>query len=221
MSEVSVRYVTSAAELHHPDMIFLPGSKNTMADLNWMRQNGLEAVIKKLSKQIPVFGICGGYQMLGTSIHDPDVVEEGGMLRGMELLPVKTVLQKQKRRCQLTGSIGKVDGVFSELSGLPFQGYEIHMGSTTTQQADTLENVITDGNNVYGSYIHGLFDRAAIAEAIIRALAQKKGVRVENGVLEDYQAFKEAQYDRLAQTLREYLDMEQIYGMLTEADIVS
>ncbi|MCI5494490.1 MAG: cobyric acid synthase [Lachnospiraceae bacterium] len=219
MSEVSVRYVTSVAELHHPDMIFLPGSKNTMADLKWMRQNGLEAEVKKLSKQIPVFGICGGYQMLGAVIHDPDAVEEGGMLRGMELLPIKTVLQKQKKRCQITGSLAEVNGIFSELSGLPFQGYEIHMGSTTTQQADALENIITDGSNVYGSYIHGLFDRAAVAEAIIRVLAQKKGIRVENGIFEDYQTFKEKQYDKLADTLREYLDMEQIYGMLKEADI--
>lgn len=221
MSEVSVRYVTSVAELHHPDMIFLPGSKNTMADLKWMRQNGLEAEVKKLSRQIPVFGICGGYQMLGTVIHDPDDAEEGGMLRGMELLPIKTVLKKQKKRCQITGSLAEVNGIFSELSGLPFQGYEIHMGNTTTQQADALENIITDGSNVYGSYIHGLFDRAAVAEAIIRVLAQKKGIRVEHGIFEDYQAFKEKQYDKLADTLREYLDMEQIYGMLTEADIVS
>lgn len=221
MSEVSVRYVTSVAELHHPDMIFLPGSKNTMADLKWMRQNGLEAEVKKLSRQIPVFGICGGYQMLGTVIHDPDDAEEGGMLRGMELLPIKTVLKKQKKRCQITGSLAEVNGIFSELSGLPFRGYEIHMGSTTTQQDGTLENVITDGSKVYGSYIHGLFDRAAIAECIISVLAQKKGIRVEHGIFEDYQAFKEKQYDKLADTLREYLDMEQIYGMLTEADIIS
>ena len=79
--EVTVRYVTSISELHHPDLIFLPGSKNTMGDLKWMRQNGLEAAVKKLAGDIPVFGICGGYQMLGETIEDPDGVEEGGSIR--------------------------------------------------------------------------------------------------------------------------------------------
>ncbi len=222
MSEVSVRYVTSAAELHHPDMIFLPGSKNTMGDLKWMRQNGIETEVKKLSSQIPVFGICGGYQMLGSTIRDPDAVEEGGAIRGMELLLTKTVLQKQKKRCQVKGSIAKLEGVFKDLSGLTFCGYEIHMGSTTAQQVQehsVLENVITDGKNVYGSYVHGLFDSAAVAECIIRVLAKKKGICITDGVFEDYQTFKEKQYDKLADTLREYLNMDQIYEMLTEAEI--
>ena len=92
--EVTVRYASNVNELHHPDLIFLPGSKNTMEDLKWMRQNGLEAAIKKFAENIPVFGICGGYQMLGLRIEDPNQVEEGGSIRGMELLPVVTILQK-------------------------------------------------------------------------------------------------------------------------------
>ena len=103
---VTVRYVASEEELHHPDLIILPGSKNTMGDLKWMRQNGMEAAVKKRVGEIPVFGICGGYQMLGEMVEDPDGVEEGGALRGMELLPVKTELKKQKKRCQVEGKIG-------------------------------------------------------------------------------------------------------------------
>ena len=91
MPEVTVRYVTSISELHHPDMIFLPGSKNTMGDLKWMRQNGLEAVIKRMAEDIPVFGICGGYQMLGYEISDPYQVEEGGKIRGMEREDAKAI----------------------------------------------------------------------------------------------------------------------------------
>ena len=81
MEGVSVRYVTSVQEIHHPDAIILPGSKNTMGDLKWMRENGMEAMIKKLSADTPVIGICGGYQMLGESLEDPYSVEEGGSLR--------------------------------------------------------------------------------------------------------------------------------------------
>ena len=221
---VTVRYVTSVNELHHPDLVFLPGSKNTMGDLKWMRQNGLEATVKKLAEEIPVCGICGGYQMMGHQISDPQEVEEGGIIRGMELLPVITELKKEKVRCQVDGKINELQGLFSAISGLAYDGYEIHMGQTSLVKdgqevtIDKEKVVISASNkNVYGSYVHGLFDRGGIATSIIEALAEKKGIKIDNGVWEDYQSFKEKQYDKLADTLREYLNMEEIYGMLREA----
>lgn len=220
MKEVSVRYVTSVSELHHPDMIFLPGSKNTMGDLKWMRQNGLEAAVKKLSGTVPVFGICGGYQMLGHSICDPDAVEEGGSVRGMELLPTETTLQQQKKRGQVSGRIPQTEGAFSGISGMQYKGYEIHMGYTDMKSGEgQLEAIVSDGANVYGSYIHGLFDAAAIAEHIVGYLAQKKGIKLSGDSFLDYSVYKEQQYDKLADTLRQYLDMDAIYGMLREAEI--
>ena len=164
MSEVTVRYVTSISELQHPDLICLPGSKNTMGDLKWMRQNGLEAAIKRLAEDIPVFGICGGYQMLGCEISDPENVEEGGKIRGMELLPVTTVLKKDKKRCQVEGNIEKLDGSLSVISGCAFLGYEIHMGQTSyidelSEKAE--QRIVVSGlnKNVYGSYVHPDFGR--------------------------------------------------------------
>ena len=226
LPEVTVRYVTSISELHHPDLIFLPGSKNTMGDLKWMRQNGLEAAVKKLAEEIPVFGICGGYQMLGETIADPDGVEEGGSMRGMELLPVKTVLQKEKRRCQTEGSVGQIAGPLQEMSGKAFRGYEIHMGKTLSKEetggalSENQPVIRTGANpNVYGSYVHGLFDQAQIAGEVVQALARKKGVSMQDGQMEDYQSFKEKQYDKLADTLRLYLNMEEIYGVLRDAGI--
>lgn len=231
LPEVSVRYVTSVKELGNPDMIFLPGSKNTMDDLKWMRQNGLEAAIKKAAQNVPVFGICGGYQMLGESIFDPDGVEAGGSIRGMELLPVTTVLQKEKTRCQVEGKINALDGSFAMLSGSDYIGYEIHMGRTAwasdsvyrkkeQPEADKKwidEAVLSDHKNVYGSYVHGLFDRGETARTIVTALAKKKGISIQDGRIEDYQIFKEKQYDKLADILRKHLNMEEIYGMLREA----
>ena len=228
MSEVTVRYVSTVNELRHPDIVFLPGSKNTMGDLLWMRQNGLEAAVKKLSCEIPVFGICGGYQMLGASIADPDGVEEGGYMRGMELLPIDTVLKDSKTRLQTSGEIAHVDGVLSRLSGCHFLGYEIHMGKSAYSAAsdeqgacadrkNELNNVISDGRNVYGSYIHGIFDTAEAARVIVDYIADKKGIDVNDSAIVSYKSFKEKQYDRLADTLREYLDMDAVYGMLREA----
>ncbi len=228
MPEVTVRYVTSISELHHPDLIFLPGSKNTMGDLKWMRQNGLEAAIKKMAEDIPVFGICGGYQMLGYEVSDPDNVEEGGSISGMELLPVTTVLQREKKRCQIEGNIEKLEGTFRVISECAFQGYEIHMGRTMfmencqTGLNGIPENrvVVSNGHkDVYGSYVHGLFDKGSIAGAIVQALAKKKGIKIEDGLFTDYQTFKEKQYDKLADTLRIYLNMEEIYGILREAHL--
>ena len=229
MKEVSVRYVTSVSELHQPDMVILPGSKNTMGDLKWMRQNGLEAAVKKIAEEIPVFGICGGYQMLGEQISDPSGVEGGGALRGMELLPVVTELGEEKVRCQMEGKLPELDGIFSNLSELEFAGYEIHMGKTDFSESgkeieirnDALheKKIIISGRNknVYGTYVHGIFDKGCVATAVVQALAKKKGIWIGEGAFEDYRSFKEKQYDRLADTLREYLNMEEIYGMLREA----
>ncbi len=224
--EVSVRYVTEVRELGNPDMILLPGSKNTMGDLKWLRQNGLEAAIKKRIENTVLFGICGGYQMLGKYIADPYSVEEGGEIRGMEILPIETRLKESKIRKQVTGSFSKVTGTLSSLSDMSFEGYEIHMGETKIEathnslcsQTDLLEGgEIIEGcfaENVYGTYVHGIFDQGNIASEIVKALALKKGVTYQNSSTTDYVDFKETQYDKLAEGLRESLDMDFIYHVI-------
>lgn len=215
MEQVSVRYVTSVSELRHPDLIILPGSKNTIDDLKWMRQNGLEAMIKKLSGQIPVFGICGGYQMLGMTIEDPFSVECGGSIRGMEMLPICTILEKEKVRSQTTKNVGTLHGALTGLSDMEVRGYEIHMGQTENKLSKC-DNPVIEQNNVYGTYIHGFFDEGDIALKLIQILALRKGVVYEEDSLLDYHTFKESQFDLLADTLRQYLNMDEIYKMLQE-----
>ena len=238
MEHVSVRYVEHAKELHHPDMIVLPGSKNTMADLKWMRENGLETLIKKKSEDTVIFGICGGYQMLGVQISDPCQVEAGGSMKGMELLPVVTELKQEKTRTQVTGIFGNISGVLAGLSGKPVRGYEIHMGSTKkltdTDEADCVkDNFLTkitdvvhagiekqDGTysgNVYGTYVHGIFDEGNMAGMLVQILAEKKGVVLDTAQMMSYQQFKQMQYDKLADGLRKSMDMDAIYAMLKES----
>lgn len=213
--QVSLRYVQSIEKMGNPDLILLPGSKNTMEDLKWMRQNGLEAMIKKKSKEIPVFGICGGFQMLGEYIEDPYGIESGGRIRGMELLPIQTRMEGEKVRSQVQGKIPKLEGIFQNLTGLLYEGYEIHMGHT---HVDKMENAsVISKNNIYGTYVHGIFDKGEIVNTMVQCLAKKKGVDWNKKKLDDYKAFKETQYDKLAMILRENLKMEDIYGMLREA----
>lgn len=229
--QVSVRYVDAPGKLHHPDMIILPGSKNTMADLKWLRECGLEALIKKKAADTLIFGICGGYQMLGESISDPLGAEAGGSMRGMELLPIKTTLAEEKTRTQVKGHFAQLTGGLQELSGMAVTGYEIHLGKSTMTEPEkpvtviqTTENEIPieDGlmrGNVYGTYVHGIFDEKGIAEALVQILAGRKGVLVAAEEIMSYKEYKELQYDKLAAGLREALDMEKIYEMLQESAI--
>ena len=260
---VSLRYVDRVSQLGAPDMIILPGTKNTMKDLLWLRQSGLEAAVKKArEKGAVIFGVCGGYQMLGETLSDPAGVEEGGNMRGMGLLPMDTVFAENKIRTRVQGSFGSLGGVLKKLSHTELVGYEIHMGVTTLkEEVKTLTEIhdqcVVNGaaddpaahssertalhdqrvdnraagdsvstaqrkqegaqaGNVYGSYVHGIFDREDVAKNIIAALAEAKGIALENLKAVDYQAYKESQYDILADTLREHLDMKKIYQILEE-----
>lgn len=223
MEEVSLRYVGSLKELGRPDLVILPGTKNTMDDLRWLRQSGLEAaILKHASAGGAVAGICGGYQMLGQNVSDPDGVEGGGTLRGLGLLPAETVFQGEKTRTRVTGRFLAPEGIFAELAGVPFEGYEIHMGRTESAAAPLGEFATQTGErradglsagNIWGCYVHGLFDKAEAAEALVNALLKAKGLdRAAASV--DWQAYAQQQYDKLADGLRESLDMERLYRIL-------
>ena len=221
---VSLRYVESVRQLGSPDLIILPGTKNTMRDLLWLRQNGLEAaILHHAAAGGAVLGICGGYQMLGRTLSDPLGVEEGGTLNGMGLLPTDTVFSAQKARTRVTGTFGQLDGIFSGLSGLELEGYEIHMGQTTgaapiarLTDAVTGEGRLDGGQsgNVYGSYVHGVLDRPGVAGAIIAALARKKGVDPDRLGKVSGEEHKQQQYDILAATMRAHMDMKKVYEIL-------
>lgn len=238
MEEVSVRYITSPAEFGEPDAVIVPGSKNTIRDLLWMRQNGLESQIRKFASGGGlVFGICGGYQMLGLEISDPEGVEQQGTVRGMGLLPVRTVFGAEKRRTRVRGKFLEMKGILRELSGTEFEGYEIHMGKSS--QEGTESRLVefseetgaksgaragesrADGaqkGNVYGCYIHGIFDAPGSAKGFVSALLKKNGYDAGQIQVRDWKAYKEEQYDKLADIIRESLDMEQIYQIIEKGN---
>ena len=209
---VSVRYIERPDQLHQPDMILLPGTKSTIADLLWLRQSGLEAAIcQQAARGCIVFGICGGYQMLGASVRDPLGVEAAGVteIKGMGLLPMDTVFQGEKVQQQTSGVFGEIPGALHSLSGMGYTGYEIHMGRSQQQLAP-----LVNQGNVYGSYIHGIFDGAGIAQAIIRDLAARKGIDPGTLTVFDPERYKQEQYDKLADAVRGGLDMDFVYKVL-------
>lgn len=214
--QVSVRYVSRPEELGEPDLIIIPGTKSTIADMRYLRENGLEAEIKKAaSRGVLIFGICGGYQMLGSEIRDPDGAESVGIdkIRGMGLLNAVTVFSKEKTRSQTSERFSEIRGAFSALSGLPFEGYEIHMGVTDAVDQPLLENGGAVSDNVCGCYIHGIFDRDEVSAALVKLLCERRGAEFANAV-ESREEYKRRQFDILADAVRESLDMELVYNIL-------
>lgn len=212
---MSVRYVERVEELFCPDLVIIPGTKNTLADLRWLRQTGLESAIKALSqKGVPVFGICGGFQMLGKTISDPYGIEEGGSVSAMGLLEAETVFEKEKTRTRLGGKV-----LAEPFCGAFVEGYEIHNGRTRVlgkpflRFSDGKEDGAVSGN-VFGTYLHGIFDSGELVETLAKYLCEKKGISCEKGKAKDYNAFREEQLRLLAKGVRESVDIERIYDAM-------
>ena len=213
---LGVRYVQAARELGMPDLIILPGTKNTVNDLLWLRQCGLETAVQKLARRgTPVLGVCGGYQMLGGMLDDSAGTESGRpqTLRGLELLPTRTVFTLEKRRAQVTATAA------APFAGAALTGYEIHTGRTTVEGAPfcTLADGTPDGcvqGSVFGTYLHGLFDSGERTEKLAALLCRRKGLAPETAAPLTMQAYREQQFDLLADGVRRALDMSAIYAAM-------
>jgi len=216
--EVSVRYVSQKSDLGNPDMIIIPGSKSTVSDLKYIKENGLDrAIIKKAHEGVCIFGICGGFQMLGRHILDPDEVEGGGSEEGLNLLPVDTVLGKEKVRTNYSGVISGSSGILRDLEGTRVNGYEIHMGISTAFDDITEFTSSKTGyctGNIYGTYIHGFFDNKEVLQKILKAISEYRGKTIDLENVSDYADFKDFQYDILAKKLKESFDMDYIYEIM-------
>jgi len=219
---VGVRYVKEPYRLGSPDLVIIPGSKSTVFDLLRLRECGLETAIKQLaSRGVPIIGICGGYQMLGERINDSAGTEGGGEVAGMGLLPITTEFATEKRRTRVTADALEVGGALSRLTGAKLEGYEIHMGVSALKGGKPLlklGNGDIDGcqsGNVYGTYLHGFFDSSEVRERVLGALCEHKGVSLGAGEgTFDLVAYKERNYDLLAESVRNALDMKLIYKIL-------
>ena len=215
---LGLRYVDRAEKLGKPDLVILPGTKNTIGDLLWLRQNGLEKAIRQLAGDgTAVLGVCGGYQMLGRRLSDPMGVEQKGTVEGLNLLPCETVFTGQKTRRR-----GRAAVEAAPFRDARLEGYEIHMGRTETGGAPPfcrLEDGRPDGaalDGVFGTYLHGLFDSGELVTRLADWLARRKGLTLPAVTVGARAAYRQRQYDLLAHTVRESLDMEKIYRAMEE-----
>ncbi len=209
---LGLRYVESADELGSPDFVILPGTKSTLADLLWLRQTGLEAAVQKLAaRDVPVLGICGGFQMLGEELADPDGVEAEtpSTVRGLGLLPLRTVFAKEKTRTRVQADVRFRSDTVS------VDGYEIHNGTTEpTDGSGASPELLYSKNDVFGTYLHGLFDSGELTEALAKWLCERRGIAYEAVPPKTHDERQEEELIRLASAVREALDMDAVYRIL-------
>lgn len=222
---VSLRYVTEKKELKDPDLILLPGTKNTMSDMRWLKESGLEGAIIRASAKTRVIGICGGFQLLGKELKDPYHVEYGGEMEGLGLLDITTVFEEAKTRTRITGTILESSNMY-QLENREVEGYEIHMGVTKNLGEAKPLIELSDGRidgfrnetgSVWGSYLHGIFDNEQLLFGIVHQIMEEKGIDPLDNHL-SIAEYKEIQYNKLADLVRENIDMEYVYELLEKQE---
>ena len=217
---VRLRYVESGDSLGNPDLVILPGTKSTMADLGYLQRTGVAREILVLARNgTPVIGICGGYQMLGQHIMDPHQVESAAdHVDALGLLPDKSTHQ-------VTGRVVLARGILGRALDLPLKGYEIHMGQTehinysgpfqidkrSGNPCQGMDGCLSVDGNILGTYIHGLFHNDGFRGAILASLAGSRGVNLPTP---GHVFSSEEQYDKLAAIFRSSLDMDLIGRLL-------
>jgi adenosylcobyric acid synthase len=221
-----VRYITQRFELGNPHLIILPGTKSTVNDLQYLRQSGLaSSILIKTKSGTPVVGICGGYQMLGQKILDPQGVESAeAEVSGLGLLDVVTTFAPEKSTRQVRARVLSDLGLLSGTKGQELVGYEIHMGQTRPEErlsafqiletpqgaVDYGDGTLNDRGTVLGTYMHGLFHNPDFRRAFLNSLRRHWGLPES----EERAAGREPQYDRLAEVVRHSLNMAEIYNIV-------
>lgn len=235
--DVELIYSLWEGDIENADLIIIPGSKNTVKDLLFLREHGIENSIKRaVEKGIPLVGVCGGYQMLGSRIHDPYGIESAHReIEGLGLLDIETALEKVKTTCQVEAEIVNSSLLTAygnknyELSAISYQllkGYEIHMGMTTgdvglfrinrLSGSNSSNGSIPDGSqkgNVWGTYIHGIFDNDIFRRNLINFLRLKKGLEPLEETI-DYSRLRDDSLNKWAGIIRDSIDMKFVEGLI-------
>ncbi|MCG8348440.1 MAG: cobyric acid synthase [Chloroflexales bacterium] len=229
---VKVRFVDHPADLGYPDLIIVPGTKTTVADLAWMGERGLaQRIVALVAEGVPVLGICGGYQMLGVAINDPLHVEsDQDAVEGLRLLPLVTTFAATKQTLRAEARVLADYGLFAGIGALAISGYEIHMGDTAPlremapflqitkrgdQSTSETDGTISADGRVVGTYLHGLFDNDGLRHAILRELATRKGLAWTPAAS---RFDREAAYEQLAATVRASLDLKRLQAIVMRGD---
>lgn len=218
--EIVMKYISTPKEMEDADLVIIPGTKNTLYDLRWLKSMGFNHDNLEMRNLI---GICGGFQILGNELIDEYGVEEGGTEDGLKLLNFSTIFAKEKTTRQTETEVINIPD-FMDLCNFTVQGYEIHMGSTIDPKENPFtKSDITDNggfvnNNIMGTYIHGIFENDNFVDAIISGLIKKTGKKITiDANINDFDIYKESQYELLADLIEESLDIDVILDILDKS----
>lgn len=216
--DVEIQFVTERSQIGSEDFIIIPGSKNTIDDLRWLKESGIgEEIVKKAKTETIIFGICGGFQILGNKVKDPYHIEgDIEELNALGLLDLETIMENEKTLIQYKGNMKVDKGFLKELNNVEIKGYEIHQGATQGNEENLTNDdriIFVNRNNIIATYLHGIFDNKEFIAYLLNEIRKRKGLKEVNDNI-SYEEYKIREFNKLEKLVRENVDINEIYKII-------
>ncbi|ALF21501.1 cobyric acid synthase [Fusobacterium animalis] len=216
--DVEIQFVSERSQIGNEDLIIIPGSKNTIDDLKWLKESGIaEEIIKRARTETIIFGICGGFQILGNKVKDPYHIEgDIEELNGLGLLDLETIMENEKTLVQYKGKLSVNNGILKNLNNFEIKGYEIHQGITQGNEKNLTTDdrtIFVNRDNIIATYLHGIFDNKNFTDVLLNEIRRRKGLEEVNNNI-SYEEYKLKEFDKLEKLVRENVDIDEIYKII-------
>lgn len=216
--DVEIQFITERSHIGNEDLIIIPGSKNTIDDLKWLKESGIaEEIIKRARTETIIFGICGGFQILGNKVKDPYHIEgDIEELNGLGLLDLETIIENEKTLVQYKGKLVVDNGILKTLNNFEIKGYEIHQGITQGNEKNLTTDdrtIFVNRDNIIATYLHGIFDNKNFTDVLLNEIRRRKGLEEVNNNI-SYEEYKLKEFDKLEKLVRENVDIDEIYKII-------
>ena len=216
--DVEIQFVSERSQIGNEDLLIIPGSKNTIDDLKWLKESGIaEEIIKRARTETIIFGICGGFQILGNKVKDPYHIEgDIEELNGLGLLDLETIMENEKTLVQYKGKLVVDNGILKTLNNFEIKGYEIHQGITKGNEKNLTTDertIFVNRDNIIATYLHGIFDNKDFTDTLLNEIRRRKGLEEVNDNI-SYEEYKKKEFDKLEKLVRKNVDIDEIYKII-------
>lgn len=217
-NDVEIQFITERSQIGNEDLLIIPGSKNTIDDLKWLKESGIaEEIIKRARTETIIFGICGGFQILGNKVKDLYHIEgDIEELNGLGLLDLETIMENEKTLIQYKGKLVVDNGILKTLNNFEIKGYEIHQGITKGNEKNLTTDdrtIFVNRDNIIATYLHGIFDNKDFTDTLLNEIRRRKGLEEVNNNI-SYEEYKLKEFDKLEKLVRENVDIDEIYKII-------
>ena len=217
-NDVEIQFVSERSQIGNEDLLIIPGSKNSIDDLKWLKESGIaDEIIKRARTETVIFGICGGFQILGNKVKDPYHIEgDIEELNGLGLLDLETIMENEKTLVQYKGKLVVDNGILKTLNNFEIKGYEIHQGITKGNEKNLTTDertIFVNRDNIIATYLHGIFDNKNFTDVLLNEIRRRKGLEEVNNNI-SYEEYKLKEFDKLEKLVRENVDIDEIYKII-------